>query len=152
MSRSLRPGLPVSLAYLGAEVQKVFEKPLLEYAEYLRVRGLPQEPKMINDPIWHTIRVESWELAILDSPLIQRLRNIRQLGLAGLVYPAAGYSRFEHTIGTLYQTQRVVEYHQPQRSCATSSDTARLSKIRFRAAMKYYCGSQQSCMMWVTAS
>ena len=109
MSRSLWPGLPVSLARLGAEVQKVFEGPLLDYAEYLRVRGLPQEPKIINDPIWHTIRVESWELAILDSPLIQRLRNIRQLGLAGLVYPAAGYSRFEHTIGTLYQTQRVVE-------------------------------------------
>ena len=107
--RSLWPGLPVSLARLGAEVQEVFATSLLEYVEYLRVRGLPQEPKIINDPIWHTIRVESWELAILDSPLIQRLRNIHQLGLAGLVYPAAGYSRFEHTIGTLYQTQRVVE-------------------------------------------
>jgi HD superfamily phosphohydrolase len=109
MSRPLWHGLPVSLAHLQAEVQKVFEIPLLDYLEHLRVRGLPQEPKVINDPIWHTIRVESWELPILDSPLIQRLRNIRQLGLASLVYPAAGYSRFEHTIGALYQTQRVIE-------------------------------------------
>src|SRR5271169_4042709 len=109
MSRPLWTGLPVSLACLSAELQKAFAPKLEAYASSLRSRGIPRGFKVINDPIWFTIRVESWELVILDSPLIQRLRSIHQLGLAGLVYPAAGYSRFEHTIGTLYQTQRVVE-------------------------------------------
>src|SRR2546422_456566 len=109
MVRPLWAGLPLSLAILSAELQKVFAGDLRSYFEYLRVRGIPQVAKVINDPIWRTIRVESWELAILDSPLIQRLRHIRQLGLAGLVYPSACHSRFEHTIGALYQTQRVIE-------------------------------------------
>lgn len=49
----------------------------------------------------------SWSSSIRLSCNV--LRGIHQLGLAGLVYPAAGYSRFEHTLGTLYQAQRVIE-------------------------------------------
>src|SRR5208337_1981127 len=37
------------------------------------------------------------------------LRRIRQLGLAGYVFPGANYSRFEHSIGVLHQAQRVIE-------------------------------------------
>lgn len=45
----------------------------------------------------------------MDSPLLQRLRRIRQLGLASYVFPGANYTRFEHSIGVLHQTQRVIE-------------------------------------------
>jgi len=109
MSRPLWPSLPPSLACIGAELQKVFASDLASYVTLVQSRGIPRGFKVINDPIWFTVRVESWELVILDSPVVQRLRDIHQLGLAGFVYPAAGYSRFEHTIGTLYQTQRMVE-------------------------------------------
>ncbi len=57
------------------------------------------EIKVIHDPVWGTIKFNSWELQILDSPLLQRLRNINQLGLAVLTYPSAHHSRFEHTLG-----------------------------------------------------
>ena len=109
MSRPLWPDLPARLGYISSEIQKVLANDLQTYVQSVRNRSVPRGFKVINDPIWFTIRVESWELVVLDSPIIQRLRGIRQLGLAALVYPSAGYSRFEHTIGVLYQTQRIIE-------------------------------------------
>jgi HD superfamily phosphohydrolase len=55
--------------------------------------------KVIHDPVWGTIKFYPWELQVLDSPLLQRLRNINQLGLAVYTYPSAHHSRFEHTLG-----------------------------------------------------
>jgi len=42
--------------------------------------------------------------AVLDCPWVQRLRRVRQLGVAHLVYPGATHSRFEHTIGAYSHT------------------------------------------------
>jgi len=67
MARPLWAGLPVSLAALSAELQKAFAEGLASHVQRLRLSGVPQEYKIINDPIWHTIRVESWELAIVKN-------------------------------------------------------------------------------------
>ena len=67
------------------------------------------EPKTIHDPIWGSIEYSAWEMQIIDSPLIQRLRNISQVGLAVLTYPAARHSRFEHTLGVAAATKRLVD-------------------------------------------
>ena len=48
-------------------------------------------------------------MQIIDSPLIQRLRGISQVGLAVLTYPAARHSRFEHTLGVAAATKRLVD-------------------------------------------
>lgn len=64
--------------------------------------------KIIHDPIWGSTEYEAWEMQIIDSPLIQRLRNISQVGLAVLTYPAARHSRFEHTLGVAAVTKRLV--------------------------------------------
>lgn len=48
-------------------------------------------------------------MQLIDSPLIQRLRNISQVGLAVLTYPAARHSRFEHTLGVAAATKRLVD-------------------------------------------
>jgi len=56
----------------------------------------------IIDPIHHFIRVYDYELPIIDSPLFQRLRRIRQLSGAHLTYPAAQHSRFEHSLGVMH--------------------------------------------------
>lgn len=46
---------------------------------------------------------------MLDTREMQRLRGIRQLGLANLVYPSARHSRFEHSIGTLHMAQAMID-------------------------------------------
>lgn len=67
------------------------------------------EAKTIHDPIWGSNKYSEWEMQIIDSPLIQRLRGISQVGLAVLTYPAARHSRFEHTLGVAAATKRLVE-------------------------------------------
>ena len=65
--------------------------------------------KTIHDPIWGSTEYSGWEMQIIDSPLIQRLRGISQVGLAVLTYPAARHSRFEHTLGVAAATKRLVD-------------------------------------------
>ncbi|HEV8361069.1 MAG TPA: HD domain-containing protein [Candidatus Thermoplasmatota archaeon] len=56
-------------------------------------------PKHIRDPIHGYITVEDAVLGVLDTPAVQRLRHVRQLGTASLVYPGANHTRFEHALG-----------------------------------------------------
>jgi len=67
------------------------------------------EAKTIHDPIWGSTEYSEWEMQLIDSPLIQRLRNISQVGLAVLTYPAARHSRFEHTLGVAAAAKRLVD-------------------------------------------
>ena len=56
----------------------------------------------IIDPINDFIRVYGTELRIIDSPIFQRLRGIRQLSGAHLTYPGAQHTRFEHSLGVMH--------------------------------------------------
>ena len=56
----------------------------------------------IIDPIHDFIQVNKTELAIIDNPIFQRLRRIRQLSGAHLTYPAAQHTRFEHSLGVMH--------------------------------------------------
>jgi len=49
------------------------------------------------------------EIVVLDTPPVQRLRKIRQLGLASLVFPTAEHSRFSHSLGVLYWTAKLYD-------------------------------------------
>lgn len=63
--------------------------------------------KHLNDAIWHTFEIERQEILLLDSPLLQRMRGIKQLGLANLVFPGANHDRFEHTCGVIEAANRM---------------------------------------------
>ncbi len=64
---------------------------------------------VLRDPVHGDVYLTHEELAVLDSPEMQRLRGIKQLGTAYLVYPGAVHTRFDHSIGVLFTTQRMVE-------------------------------------------
>ncbi|MBI4502565.1 MAG: HD domain-containing protein [Gemmatimonadetes bacterium] len=66
----------------------------------------PIEQIVIRDPLWSNIRIDAEALAIIDSEPFQRLRYVRQLGHAFLVYPGATHSRFEHAIGAYHLARR----------------------------------------------
>jgi hypothetical protein len=64
--------------------------------------------KVIRDPVWNNIQVDRDALAVLDSQPFQRLRYVRQLGHAFLVYPGATHTRFEHALGTHHLARRAL--------------------------------------------
>jgi uncharacterized protein len=68
----------------------------------------------LRDPLWNNIRVDELALELVDTGIFQRLRYIRQLGLAYLVYPGATHSRFEHALGA---------YHLARNTLALLSET-----------------------------
>lgn len=56
----------------------------------------------ITDPVHRYIRFSEVEKELIDTAIFQRLRRIRQLAGAHLVYPSAQHSRFEHSLGTMH--------------------------------------------------
>ena len=62
-----------------------------------------------RDPVHGFVRLSKAEWAVVDCPTFQRLRDIRQLAMAHLVYPGATHTRFEHSLGTLYLSDRIFE-------------------------------------------
>lgn len=65
--------------------------------------------RTIRDPLWGNIRLEPDAAAILDSPQFQRLRGVKQLGLAHVVYPGAVHSRFLHALGVYHLVSRAIQ-------------------------------------------
>lgn len=63
---------------------------------------------LVRDPLWNTIRLDETAVQVIDTPVFQRLRHIRQLGLAYLVYPGATHTRFDHALGVYHLTRRAV--------------------------------------------
>ena len=64
--------------------------------------------EIIRDPLWNNIRVDDSAMRLVDTGVVQRLRYVRQLGLAYLVYPGATHSRFEHALGTYHLARRTL--------------------------------------------
>jgi HD superfamily phosphohydrolase len=59
---------------------------------------------VIRDPIWNNVRIEPEALRLIDTSSFQRLRRVKQLGLAYLVYPGAVHTRFDHALGVYHLT------------------------------------------------
>ncbi len=63
---------------------------------------------MVRDLLWKNIVLEPVAARVADTPAFQRLRYVRQLGHAFLVYPGATHTRFEHALGAYGLTRRAL--------------------------------------------
>ena len=70
--------------------------------------GAP-EFEIIRDPLWDNIRLDRLTMAVVDTRPVQRLRYVRQLGHAFLVYPGATHTRFEHALGAYHLARSAVQ-------------------------------------------
>jgi len=78
---------------------------------------MPKYKHIISDSIYKNIHLHPLTKQIIDTPQFQRLRNLRQLGVASWVYPSATHSRFEHSIGVshlAYKFARTLQNNQPE--------------------------------------
>jgi HD superfamily phosphohydrolase len=67
--------------------------------------GRSGEFEVVRDPLWDNIRLDPVAVGVLDTPAVQRLRYVRQLGHAFLAYPGATHTRFEHALGAYHLTR-----------------------------------------------
>ena len=66
--------------------------------------------KIINDPVYGFIKIP-YDIIfdLIEHPLLQRLRRIKQLGLTHFVYPAANHTRFQHAVGAMHLMGLAIE-------------------------------------------
>ena len=82
--------------------------------------------KIIADPVHGDIGLSELETNLIDTPTFQRLRRLKQLGFASMVYPNATYSRFAHSLGVLYITDRVIKVFQRKEQLKDEVDVDKL--------------------------
>ena len=86
--------------------------------------------EVVRDPLWNNIRLDHDALAVVDTPAFQRLRYVRQLGHAFLVYPGATHTRFEHALGANHLCRRVLaELEETLGRPPVSPDAARRMRL-----------------------
>lgn len=96
--------------------------------------------KNFYDSVWGTIEINEGEILILDSPILQRLRHIKQLGLANLLYASADHSRFSHTLGVIQTAevmQKQIEKELDKKQVVTDKDVNQIIRL---SAIFHDCG------------
>ena len=78
------------------------------------VGARPIAERRLLDPVHGIIAFRAGEVdrlawQVVDTPEFQRLRNIKQLGMADLVFPGATHSRFSHSVGAFHIARRLIE-------------------------------------------
>ncbi len=92
---------------------KHIQKSVSEHNHFIEMGEKHTRQKAVQDPVHGAILLEPWELDLISTWEMLRLRYVRQLGPAHLVYPGATHTRFEHCLGTNFLAQksiRVVNY------------------------------------------
>lgn len=95
-------------------------KPSLSFGEF-----------QIRDPIHGFISLSADEMRIVNSEVFQRLRRIRQLALANLVYPGATHTRFSHSLGVVHIAHQIAE----RLSASEKIEKGRIRLVRFAALL-----------------
>lgn len=108
---------------------------------------LSRAPKVIKDNTWGMIEVDWMSVRLLDSPILQRLRAIKQLGFSYLTYPSAEHSRFIHSLGMYAVVSRFLDAMSRQPEEDEERDGIRLYPVKenlrtdlLHAAILHDCG------------
>jgi HD superfamily phosphohydrolase len=76
--------------------------------------GTTMSAKIIRDSLYNYISIDQkrdrWLVELLDTPEIQRLRRIHQLGVSYLTYPGADHNRLAHSLGVVHLTHQALQH------------------------------------------
>lgn len=157
---SLREVLRTSAPSLSSQVDALCAGWLEGLSERLQAGDGQFRPKQLNDPVWGTVELQPREVALLDSRLLQRMRGVRQLGLAQLVFPGASHDRLEHIVGVVGAVERMADALERQVTrwnaeqkrlgqtthAIPSIDDEDRSTLRLAALFQYPSGEGRGCV------
>ena len=63
----------------------------------------------IRDPVHGFVQINDWEREIIDHPVFQRLRRIKQLAWTDMIYPGACHNRLEHSLGVMHVASKIFD-------------------------------------------
>ena len=86
----------------------------------------------IRDPVHGSIQIQNEEIAILEHPFFQRLRNIKQLGFTEFIFPGATHTRYLHSIGVMDISSKVFDKVFPQH-------TNNIEALRLKETVRLAC-------------
>lgn len=66
-------------------------------------------PNVVRDSVHGNIPFSDFEKKVIDHPIVQRLREISQLGFLKYVFPSSSHSRFEHSLGVMHLAGRALD-------------------------------------------
>ncbi len=112
--RPLRPGDKVSYAFHMPEWG--LTKEMRASLPYQLDAWWLEPGKVITDPIHGDVYITRLEQAFLDTPPMERLRRVKQLGTTHLVYPGATHTRFSHSLGAVRAVQDLLDVAMSQRN------------------------------------
>ncbi|MBD3407863.1 MAG: HD domain-containing protein [Candidatus Lokiarchaeota archaeon] len=95
------------------KIWKQIQRIQSDHSKLLSKTEAHSRQKAIQDPVHGAIIFDPWELDLVSGWEILRLRFVKQLGPAHIVYPGATHTRFQHCLGTNFLAQkcvRVVNY------------------------------------------
>lgn len=131
--------------WIRNQVESFVDLTMAEYLEECELKCTnmlltPAHTKNFYDSVWGTIEINQGEILILDSPIMQRLRYIKQLGLADVLYSSATHTRYSHTLGVL-QTADVmaaqIEKELEKKKFPTKKEVRQVIRL---AAIFHDCG------------
>jgi HD superfamily phosphohydrolase len=64
----------------------------------------------VKDTVHDHIEIDGVAADLVDTPAVQRLRHVKQLGTVQLVYPSANHTRFEHSLGVYHLANRALDH------------------------------------------
>ncbi len=103
-NRSLQNRINQALDVIG------FDEKYVEFHTSAERQSIfPRKSKQIKDNQWGMMEFDWRAMRIIDSPILQRLRYIRQLGFSYLTYPSAEHSRFIHSLGIGHVVTKFIE-------------------------------------------
>lgn len=100
--------------------------------------------RRFRDPVHGDIRLGPIQAAIVDTPVFQRLRYIKQNGLLHFVFPGAVHTRFAHSIGTCHVARlvfdNIAEDFRATNHKIGASDFRYIEQVFLTAALLHDCG------------
>lgn len=86
-------------------------------------------PHISRDPLYGDVRLTEFEWSVLQTPEMQRLRYIKQLGLTNMIFVGAEHSRLSHSIGCLHRVEQILSTIEAAEGVAVDLETRLTARL-----------------------
>lgn len=107
-----------------------------DYVERIQKPSSGKKSGAVKDNIWGMIEFGSDIAAIINSPILQRLRRISQLGFTSYTYPTANHTRFAHTLGVFYVVRQLLNEVDATKEAPHISDSGGIELVAYDVDMQ----------------